>query len=211
MTETVIKNTEPTQTTSSSATVVNEHILTIGDMDNEVRVSYLQCLESYDGDALWGLTCAFRMLQLAQQLLSGENLWQRQKLYTVSAHPGPGVRYCVEYVTHCDSAGRYCLLPACENQNGCTRDMQYTWWLSDDQKTVRISLRNHFIPDSFFTLLDQVNNEQLDAAEKATIRHAFNAAKQSLAKSIWQYPVHEIFACSIRNEYLAPGKLPAAT
>jgi len=209
MTESVMKNTEPAQTTP--AAVVNEQIITIGDMGREVRVSYLQCLESYDGDALWGLACAFRMLQLAQLQLSGENLWQRQKLYIVSAHPGPGVRYCVEYVTHCDSAGRYCLLPACENQIGCNRDMQYIWWLSDNQQTVRIGLRNDFIPDSFFTLLDRVNNEQLDVTEKVSIRQAFNEAKQSLAESIWQYPVNEIFSCSIRNEYLAPGKLPTTT
>ncbi|MCH8163413.1 MAG: hypothetical protein IIA99_04895, partial [Proteobacteria bacterium] len=72
--------------------VINGQTIKIADHGEIQVLSYAGLLDYHKGDAIWGLSVAFRALQLAASLFSRESLWDRKDLFIVSNHPGPGVR-----------------------------------------------------------------------------------------------------------------------
>ena len=90
--------------------VFQEQTLDIADNGRVEHLTYEGLLTFHQGEALWGASVGFRAMQAAGSSLSTERLWDRARILIVSAHPGPGVRDAIEYVTHCVSRNRFRLL-----------------------------------------------------------------------------------------------------
>lgn len=162
--------------------------LEIADKGIRHHLTYDDALSFHHGNAIWGCTVAFRALQRAGKLLSKERLWDRETLYIISKHPGPGVQDTLEFVTHCISLGRLQLsCPSTERK--CSSDLKYEWTINDGKLAALVRLRDDFVPASFFDLLDRVDTE----AEQPGDKRELEDLKQKLTKQIWRESLEEIF------------------
>lgn len=162
--------------------------LRIADQGEEQRIAYRDALGFHKGEAYWGCAVAFRALQRAGELLSNGGLWDRESLYVRSGHPGPGVRDTIEYVTRTISNHRFTLSePGSEPR--CTSDLKYEWEVNDDRHRVRVHLRDGFVPDEFFELLDTLETQP----GTVTAMRRLEELKQMLVEKIWREPLEESF------------------
>lgn len=152
------------------------------------RLDYDGLLRFHQGGAKWGATVAFRALQRAGRYLSAGGLWDRRSLTVTSAHPGPGVQDAVEYVTRCVGRGRY-LLTRPELAGQCGHDVQYAWWVDDGTKIISVQLREGFVPEDFFTLVDRIDS----AAEQPEDRDRLELVKGQLIDRLWTEPLEVLF------------------
>lgn len=152
------------------------------------RLDYDGLLRFHKGGAIWGASVAFRALQRAKQCLSEPMLWDRRSLMVTSAHPGPGVRDAVEYVTRCVSRGRYRLTqPTLEGQ--CHKDMQFVWWIDDGLRTVSVTLRDDFVPGEFLALVDRIETPM----EQPGDQERLGRLKAELTEKLWGKSLDELF------------------
>ncbi len=164
-------------------------------------------LDFHKGDSLWGCAVGFRAMQAAEQLFS-ENAtpWDRFHLYIVSAHPGPGVKDAIEFVTHCISKNRFRLTEHAETSEGCDRDMKFEWWISDGRATANIKLRENFVPEKFFTILDRIK----DPSHTQQDKKEFDQCKSELSDLLWQTTLMSAFTSEFLPSPLSIGALPDA-
>ncbi|HMU55842.1 MAG TPA: hypothetical protein PKA61_12600 [Nitrospira sp.] len=162
------------------------------------RLDYDGLLRFHQGHAMWGATVAFRALQRAGRYLSGSGLWDRRSLTVTSAHPGPGVRDAVEYVTRCVGRGRY-LLTRPELAGSCGKDVQYAWWIDDGTRIVSVQLREGFVPEDFFTLVGRMET----AMEQPDDRDRLEQVKGQLIDRLWTEPLELLF--QVTEATGAPG------
>lgn len=165
--------------------VINGQTIKIADHGEIQVLSYAGLLDYHNGDAFWGLSVAFRALQLAASLFSGETLWDRKDLFIVSGHPGPGVRDAIDYVTHCISRNRFRLAEEIKHEEKCTGTMKFEWRIDDGIHAQVINLRDDFVPNEFYELLDRLNTDQ----ERLEDKKYCDAFKASLADKIWREPI----------------------
>ena len=178
--------------------------ISIIDNDKVISISFNEVLKYHTGDAWFGLSIAFRALELAASAFKKANLiWNRDQLTIVSAHPGPGVKDAIECITHCISNQKFSLTAECADTNSCNSNMQFAWWVSNDTHTAFISLRHNFIPELFNKLLDRLGtiNEQGDD------QLDFSRLKQDLANKILQQPLLDNFHCNLYHGSVKPGQL----
>jgi hypothetical protein len=79
----------------------------IKDQGEVVELDYDGAICQHPGSLWWGTAVGFRAMQVAAQALSQDDLWDREKLYIVSGHPGPGVKDTIDYITGAASRDRY--------------------------------------------------------------------------------------------------------
>jgi len=163
-------------------------MLRIADHGTAQALSYDDALAFHRGDAFWGCAVAFRALQRAAELLSKDRLWDRASLHIRSAHPGPGVRDTIEYVTRCISGQRFDLYGS-GSAGKCTSDLQYEWLISDGNSTARVRLREDFVPAEFYALLDRLES----AGDSADTRKRLEEIKRALTDRIWQESLQQAF------------------
>jgi len=183
--------------------------ISIIDNGKVVSISFNDVLKYHTGNAWFGLAITFRALELAESTFKKANLiWDRDQLTIVSAHPGPGVKDVIEYITHCISNQKFSLTEECTDSNSCNSNMRFAWWVSNNTHTAFISLRQNFIPELFNELLDRLGttNEQGDD------QLDFSRLKQDLANKILQQPLLDNFYCNlyhgpIKSEQLLSDKL----
>ncbi len=162
--------------------------LVIADQGIATRLSFEGALDFHQGNSYWGCALAFRVLQLAGTLLSRERLWERTNLAVISGHPGPGVRDTFEYITGCVSRHRF-ELSCSSKERRCVRDMQFEWEIDDGSRRARIRLRDDFVPESFFDLLDRLDTAAWRPGDdKRLDRH-----KSELTQRIWETPLEQAF------------------
>jgi len=165
--------------------VINGQTIEIADHGEIQLLSYAGLLDYHKGDSIWGLSVAFRALQLAASLFSRESLWDRKDLFVISSHPGPGVRDAIEYVTHSISQKRFSLAEEIMHEEKCTSVMKFEWKINYGIHTQVITLRDDFVPNEFYELLDRLNTEQETLEDKKY----FNEFKASLVDKIWHKPI----------------------
>jgi hypothetical protein len=178
--------------------------ISIIDNGKVVSISFNEVLKYHTGNAWFGLSIAFRALELAANTFKKANLiWNRDQLTIVSAHPGPGVKDAIEYITHCISNHKFSLTAECTDSNSCNSNMRFAWWVSNDTHTAFISLRQNFIPDLFNELLDRLGttNEQGDDQQD------FSRLKQDLANKILQQPLLDNFHCDFYRGTIKPEQI----
>lgn len=154
--------------------------LEIADCDQVLRFDYRQALDFHQGNSYWGCALAFRMLQRASTLLSGKQLWDRNRLQVVSGHPGPGVRDTLELVTGCVTGGRF-RLQGGPREARCVGDMEYRWRLSDGTTELSLQLADGIVPPEFLQLLDKIDRTPASESDKALLEQH----KQSMTRTLW--------------------------
>ena len=168
--------------------VFQEQTLDIADNGRVEHLTYEGLLTFHQGEALWGASVGFRAMQAAGSSLSTERLWDRARILIVSAHPGPGVRDAIEYVTHCVSRNRFRLLDPTQPA-GCHANMEFRWWVSDSSQCVEIELRHGFVPSIFFDLVDRLGS----AREQPEDAIQLEALKAQLTTQLWREPLKKLF------------------
>lgn len=150
-----------------------------------LSLDYSGARNSHGGDSWWGVAVAYRAMQVAADMLSTAELWDRDELSVVSGHPGPGVRDAIDYVTRCVARNRYSLFEEMTGATNCRRGMTYEWWLCNGKMAVAVSLQVDFIPAQFYDLLDRMGSDQ----EQSHDRDQFGVLKADLEARIWQEPL----------------------
>ncbi len=171
-----------------------------------LELDYDGAICHHPGSLWWGTAVGFRAMQVAADALSQDDLWDRDRLYIVSGHPGPGVRDTIDYITGVVARDRYrvVLAEGCGMQ--CNSKMKYEWWVSDGEKTANINLRPDFVPREFYELTDRLETNE---TTKEDIK-AFRIFKVNLSTRIWNAPLEQSFRVNVVNEPLLPGELPEA-
>jgi hypothetical protein len=182
----------------------------IKDQGEVVELDYDGAVCQHPGSLWWGTAVGFRAMQVAAQALSQDDLWDREKLYIVSGHPGPGVKDTIDYITGAASRDRYNVVVAEGCGMQCNSKMKYEWWVSDGEKTANINLRPDFVPREFYELTDRLEvNDTVKEITKEDIK-AFRIFKVNLSTRIWNFPLEESFRVEVIDQPLQPGELPEA-
>jgi hypothetical protein len=182
----------------------------IKDQGEVLELDYDGAVCQHPGSLWWGTAVGFRAMQVAAQALSQDDLWDREKLYIVSGHPGPGVKDTIDYITGAASRDRYNVVVAEGCGMQCNSKMKYEWWVSDGEKTANINLRPDFVPREFYELTDRLEvNETVKEITKEDIK-AFRIFKVNLSTRIWNFPLEESFRVEVVDQPLQPGELPEA-
>jgi hypothetical protein len=182
----------------------------IKDHGEVLELDYDGAVCQHPGSLWWGTAVGFRAMQVAAQALSQDDLWDREKLYIVSGHPGPGVKDTIDYITGAASRDRYNVVVAEGCGMQCNSKMKYEWWVSDGEKTANINLRPDFVPREFYDLTDRLEvNETVKEITKEDIK-AFRIFKVNLSTRIWNFPLEESFRVEVIDQPLQPGELPEA-
>ncbi|MBL4851164.1 MAG: hypothetical protein JKY90_02615 [Gammaproteobacteria bacterium] len=181
--------------------------ITIADQGGAVKLNYQQALAHHQGTSWFGVAVAFRALQFAGEALSSaDGLWHRNQLYIVSAHPGPGVKDAIEYVTHCVSTDHFRLTDEVAGQTSCGSDMKFHWWVSNGTHTAIIDLRQGFVPMSFTDRLHRLGTDRQQHDDETL----FSEQKKQLANELWQFTAADNFHCDLRAIPLAASQLPGS-
>lgn len=176
----------------------------IRDKGEVLELDYDGAICHHPGSLWWGTAVGFRAMQAAAQALSNDDLWNRDDIYIVSGHPGPGVKDAIEYVTDAPSRKRYYQVVPEGCGMMCNSRMKYEWWVSDGKKTAFVRLRPDFVPIEFYRLSDRLGTPQ---TTKEDIK-SFRLFKVNLSTRIWNAPLEESFTTEVTDKVLRPGELP---
>jgi hypothetical protein len=190
---------------NDAITPVDATVVRIKDRGEIKEVDYNGAMSAHLGSLWWGTAVGYRAMQAAAEALSKDGLWSRDDLYVVGAHPGPGVRDAIDYVTHVAQRDRYKVVSDADCGMKCNSSMKFEWWVSDGQKTVHVSLREDFVPREFYELSDRLGTP----AQTNDDMRLFEISKVTLSTRIWAAPLSRNFTVEELDHTLAPGELPA--
>ena len=191
-------------TKSRAAAPVEGTVVRIRDDGRILELPYDGAMTLHAGSFWWGTAVGFRAMQAAALALSTDQLWSRDPLYVVSAHPGPGVRDSINYVTRTVDRNRFLCVEDGACGSRCHSSMKFEWWVSDGARTVAVRLRPDFVPASFYELSDRLGLPDTTAADKL----AFEIFKVNLSSRIWNAPLSESFGVEVSHTPLAVGEIP---
>jgi hypothetical protein len=181
-------------------------LVRIKDHGTVEELDYSGAVTTHRGSLWWGTAVGYRAMQVAAQALSTDGLWSRDNLYIVCAHPGPGVRDAVDYVTRVVAGDRYKVVTDANCGMKCNSSMKFEWWVSDGQKTAFVKLRDDFVPREFYDLSDRLGTP----VETKADRRMFEIFKVILSARIWAAPLDRNFSATVSDRPLAVGDLPSA-
>jgi hypothetical protein len=184
---------------------VDATIVRIKDRGEIKEIDYNGAITAHIGSLWWGTAVGYRAMQAAAEALSKDGLWSRDDLYVVGAHPGPGVRDAIDYVTCVVGRDRYKVVVDADCGMKCNSSMKFEWWVSDRRRTVLVKLREDFVPRAFYELSDRLGT----AAEAKGDKRLFEIFKVTLSTRIWAAPLSRNFSVEVIDRPLAPGELPA--
>jgi hypothetical protein len=168
------------------------------------EMDYDGAMTFHMGSLWWGTAVGYRAMQAAAQALSKDGLWSRDDLYIVSAHPGPGVRDAIDYITDTVDRERYKVILEDNCGMKCNSSMKFEWWVSDGKRTAFVRLREDFVPRAFYELSDRLGTDaQTDDDSKL-----FEISKVNLSTRIWATPLERNFTVEVTDKPLHPGELP---
>jgi hypothetical protein len=183
---------------------VDATVVRIKDRGEVKEIDYHGAITTHLGSLWWGTAVGYRAMQAAAEALSTDGLWSRDDLYVVGAHPGPGVRDAIDYVTGVVGRDRYKLVSDADCGMKCNSSMKFEWWVSDRRRTASVKLREDFVPREFYELSDRLGT----AAETKADKRLFQIFKVTLSTRIWAAPLSRNFDVEVIDRPLAPGELP---
>lgn len=189
---------------SSSEYIPTEGVIVrIADGDDVVTLDYQGSMTNHTSSLWWGTAVGYRAMQMAARALSDEYLWSRDNLIMVSGHPGPGVIDSLNYVTKCKDRGTLTVMQneGCENR--CNSEMLYEWWVCDGEKTAHVILRDDFVPQEFYQLVDHLMYD--DTTDEDQRR--FELFKVNLSSRVWVAPLDDSFSVKFIDP-LQVGEIP---
>lgn len=184
-------------TSTAKNSAIEDSAVTIM-VDRKLTTFYYDDLKSFHkGDSWFGCTVGFRAMQLAAREFSQPTPWSRDGLSIISGHPGPGVKDAIELITATVSSGKFQLHESIDNKDGnsgCNSSMRFEWWITKNDKTIHIKLRDGIVPDSFLQLLDRLNADAYpDDNEKNNDLKQFDLMKQELSSTLWNQSLDASF------------------
>jgi len=182
----------------------DETTIRIKDQGTVVALDYNGAMTTHWGSLWWGTAVGYRAMQAAAEALSQDSLWSRDDLYIVGAHPGPGVRDAIDYVTHTAARGRYKVATDADCGMKCNSSMKFEWWVSDSRRTAFVQLRDNFVPAAFYDLSDRLGTK----AETKEDGRQFEIFKVTLSARIWAAPLSRNFNVTLSDRPLEVGDLP---
>ncbi|HEX4296020.1 MAG TPA: hypothetical protein VHZ29_17935 [Rhizomicrobium sp.] len=183
---------------------VDATIVRIKDKGEVKELDYNGAMTAHMNSLWWGTAVGYRAMQAAAKALSKDGLWSRDDLYVVGAHPGPGVRDAINYVTDVVGRDRYKVMLDDKCGMKCNSTMKFEWWVSDGARTAVIRLRDDFVPRAFYELSDRLGTDA--QTEEDSIM--FEISKVNLSTRIWASPLERSFNVKVIDQPLAPGELP---
>jgi hypothetical protein len=183
---------------------VDATIVRIKDKGEVKELDYNGAMTAHMNSLWWGTAVGYRAMQAAAKALSKDGLWSRDDLYVVGAHPGPGVRDAIDYVTDVVGRDRYKVMLDDKCGMKCNSTMKFEWWVSDGAKTAIIRLRDDFVPRAFYELSDRLGTD----AQTDEDSIMFEISKVNLSTRIWASPLERSFNVEVIDQPLAPGELP---
>jgi hypothetical protein len=189
---------------SKSIKAAERTLVRIKEQGRILELEYDGAMTEHMGTLWWGTAVGFRAMQKAALALSQDELWSRDDLYVVSAHPGPGVRDAIDYVTRVVARDRFKCVLDTGCQMKCNSSMKFEWWVSDGQRTAAVKLRPGFVPKEFYDLSDLLDTPE----ETKAVKRAFTVFKVNLSTRIWNAPLDENFSALVTDLPLMPGELP---
>jgi hypothetical protein len=190
---------------ADALTPVDATVVRIKDRGEIKEIDYNGAMTRHLGSLWWGTAVGYRAMQAAAEALSKDGLWSRDDLYVVGAHPGPGVRDAIDYVTGVVGRDRYTVAREPDCGMKCNSSMKFEWWVSDGRRTVFVKLREDFVPRAFYELSDRLGTK----AETKEDKRQFEISKVTLSTRIWAAPLSRNFTVEVLDRPLAPGELPA--
>jgi hypothetical protein len=190
---------------ADALTPVDATVVRIKDRGEIKEIDYNGAMTRHLGSLWWGTAVGYRAMQAAAEALSKDGLWSRDDLYVVGAHPGPGVRDAIDYVTGVVGRDRYTVAREPDCGMKCNSSMKFEWWVSDGRRTVFVKLREDFVPLAFYELSDRLGTK----AETKEDKRQFEISKVTLSTRIWAAPLSRNFTVEVLDRPLAPGELPA--
>jgi hypothetical protein len=190
---------------ADALTPVDATVVRIKDRGEIKEIDYNGAMTRHLGSLWWGTAVGYRAMQAAAEALSEDGLWSRDDLYVVGAHPGPGVRDAIDYVTGVVGRDRYNVVREPDCGMKCNSSMKFEWWVSDGRRTVFVKLREDFVPLAFYELSDRLGTK----AETKEDKRQFEISKVTLSTRIWAAPLSRNFTVEVLDRPLAPGELPA--
>jgi len=183
-----------------------KHSITVSDYGHVVTLDYAGLLDYHGGGAVAGATTGFRVMQVAAQELTGsEQPLERQNLYIVSGHPGPGYRDAFEYVSRCVTRRRF------ELQTGLPggrlspyQSYAFQFLITDTQagNQVTVTLHEGVIPVRFFEVLRDLGGP---GQEKNKLEDELDRLKQEVARKVLALPLDQLFQVSVLD--VAPSQV----
>jgi hypothetical protein len=184
---------------------VDATIVRIKDKGEVKELDYNGAMTAHMNSLWWGTAVGYRAMQAAARALSKDGLWSRDDLYVVGAHPGPGVRDAINYVTDVVGRDRYKVMLDDKCGMKCNSTMKFEWWVSDGRQTAVVRLREDFVPRAFYELSDRLGTDA--QTEEDSIM--FEISKVNLSTRIWASPLERSFNVEMIDKPLAPGELPS--
>lgn len=179
---------------------VNVHI---ADGDQVVALDYQGSMTNHTSSLWWGTAVGYRAMQMAAKALSTDYLWSRDTLRMVSGHPGPGVLDSLNYVTKCVERNT-CTVMQNENcESRCNSEMKFEWWVSNDETTAHVALREDFVPLEFYQLIDRRVYQENTAEDD----RLFELFKVNLSTRLWVAALEDNFSVNYLDP-MAVGEVP---
>src|ERR1700710_2750181 len=170
------------------------------------ELDYDGAMTLHMGSLWWGTAVGYRAMQAAALALSLDGLWSRDDLYIGSAHPGPGVRDAIDYITDTVDRERYKVFLEDNCGMKCNSSMKFEWWVSDGKRPAFVRLRAGFVARAFYELSDRLGTDaQTDDDSKM-----FEISKVNLSTRIWATPLERNFTVAASDTPLRAGQLTAA-
>lgn len=179
-------------------------LIRVLDQGKVLTLDYQEATAIHQRSLWWGTAVGYRAMQVAAIALSQKQLWSRDHLVVVSGHPGPGVLDSLNYVTGCADKGTLTVMQNANCTNRCNSEMKFEWWVSDEQQTAHVKLRDDFVPDEFYQLIDRrVYNETRADDDKL-----FELFKVNMSSRIWVDPLFDSFSVTMEGP-LEKRELPS--
>jgi hypothetical protein len=180
-------------------------IIRIKDRGVIEELEYDGAISAHAGSLWWGTAIGYRAMQAAAAALSKDSLWSRDDLYIIGAHPGPGVRDAIDFVTHAVERDRYRVVTDTDCGTKCNSSMKFEWWVSDGRRTAFVKLHDDFVPRAFYELSDRLGTP----AETKDDTRLFEIFKVTLSARIWASPLNRYLSVELSDRPLAVGDLPS--
>lgn len=178
-------------------------LVRIRDNDQILTLDYQESTAKHRQSLWWGTAVGWRAMQMAAKALSKEELWSREGLVVVSGHPGPGVLDSINFVT---DVGDRKALTVMQNPNcvsRCNSEMKFEWWVSDGKQTAHVALREDFVDQGFYELIDRrVYDEKREDDDEL-----FELYKVNMSARIWVAALEDSFSVDYQ-EPLNKGEIP---
>ncbi len=171
--------------------------------DKVIKLDYQGSMTNHTSSLWWGTAVGYRAMQMAAKALSDDYLWSRDNLRLVSGHPGPGVLDSLNFVTGCRDRGAITVMENANCTGRCNSEMTFEWWVSDDEKTAHVALREDFVPREFYELIDRRVYQENTAEDD----RLFELYKVNLSTRLWVAALEDNFSVTYQDP-LAVGELP---